>query len=108
MSASDLIVELKDSNAFDEVVIKSTLPVCVDFYADWCGPCKALAPQLKMLVEQKKNFKLVKVNVDECPEIADNYEISGLPTIKFFKNGVVIGEVIGNNIKGVIEIVEKF
>jgi thioredoxin 1 len=105
--SSDLIVELKDSSNWDEVVTKSALPVCVDFYADWCGPCKALAPLLKNLVEDKKTFKLVKVNVDDCSEIAEKYEIQGLPTIKFFKEGEVIGEVVGNNINGVIQIVEK-
>lgn len=69
----------------------------VDFYADWCGPCKALAPTLEQLEsESKEDVKVVKINVDENPELAQDYEVRGIPTLFFFKEGEVKGSTTGN------------
>lgn len=69
----------------------------VDFYATWCGPCKAISPVLERLSTQYTNAKFIKVDVDEAAEIAQEYGISAMPTFFFFKNGEKIEEVIGAN-----------
>jgi thioredoxin 1 len=85
---------------FDEVVLKSTKAVLVDFYADWCGPCKALAPVLdEIATELEANTLVVKVNVDEDPELAQKYAIRGMPTMLFIKDGEVKSTLVGNQPK---------
>lgn len=79
--------EVTDAN-FKEVVLQSTQPVLVDFWAPWCGPCMALSPRIDELVEQYKGKALVvKLNVDDNPEIASEYGIRSIPTLLFFKGG---------------------
>lgn len=69
----------------------------VDFYADWCGPCKALAPTLDQLTEQNDSkVKVIKVNVDSSPEVAQKYDVRGIPALFFFKEGEVKGSATGN------------
>lgn len=81
---------------FDKEVIKSTIPVLVDFWAPWCGPCRMLAPVVdEISKEYEGKIKVVKVNTDENPESASNYQISAIPTLLFFKNGKVIKELVG-------------
>ena len=76
---------------FDAEVLKSTVPVVVDFHAVWCGPCKAMAPALSLVAnEMKDKVKVVKVDVDENPEISAKYGIRAMPTLLVFKNGKVI------------------
>jgi thioredoxin 1 len=92
---SDFITEVTDQT-FDTEVVKSGRSVLVDFWAPWCGPCRSLSPLLeKLAVEYKDKIKIVKVNIDENPEIASKYNISAIPTVLFFKNGQVMEQVIG-------------
>lgn len=77
-----------NSNQFEEEVLKSDLPVLVDFYADWCAPCKMLAPILDSMAEKfSEKMKFVKVNTDENPDLREKYQVMGVPTLIFFKNG---------------------
>ena len=81
---------------FKEEVIDSKEPVLVDFFATWCGPCMMLAPILKEIAEEYKGkVKVGKVNVDEQNELAEQYQISSIPTIILFKEGEVANKVIG-------------
>jgi putative thioredoxin len=84
---------------FNEKVIERSkeMPIVVDFYADWCMPCKMLAPVLEKIAEEYKGkFVLVKVNVDNAPEIAQKYGIMSIPNVKMFKNGELISEFAGS------------
>ena len=86
-TSSDSIIHASDSS-FDMDVLKSDLPVLVDFWAEWCGPCKMIAPVLSHLaVEYAGRLKVVKVDVDSNPETATRYRIRGIPTLIFFKAG---------------------
>jgi thioredoxin 1 len=83
------IITLKDSD-FEEVVLKSDIPVLVDFWAEWCGPCKMLAPLLDSLAsasEYQGKIKICKVNVDENKATAAKYNVRGIPTLILFKDG---------------------
>lgn len=71
--------------------------VVVDFFATWCGPCKMIAPLLEKFSKEYTSAKFIKVDVDELGEVAQEYEVSSMPTILFFKNGQVINKVIGAN-----------
>jgi thioredoxin 1 len=92
---SDKIAELDSSN-FESTVTNGSVPIIVDFWAPWCGPCKAIAPILEELaVELGDSVKICKVNVDSNSEIASKYEIRAIPTILIFKDGVVADTVVG-------------
>lgn len=84
------------SSNFETEVLKSDIPVLVDFWAAWCGPCRMLAPVIDQLAEQYAGkVKVVKLNVDENPEISGRYQILSIPTVYIFKNGSKAGELIG-------------
>lgn len=86
---------VSDAN-FDSEVIKSAQPVLVDFYAEWCGPCKMLAPLIdELATEYAGKAKIVKINTDDSPETAKKYGIMSIPTLIFFKNGQVVEQVMG-------------
>lgn len=105
--ASDAIVELNNTS-FDSEVLKSEKPVLVDFWAPWCGPCKALAPVIDELSQEYSDkVKVGKVNVDDNPDISMQYGIRSIPTLIVFKNGEVFEQVIGAVPKSEIEKVLK-
>ena len=85
---------------FENEVINSDKPVLVDFYADWCGPCKMLSPVLHEIGEEKAGLiKIGKVNVDEQMELAQRFQVSSIPMIMFFKNGKAVAKTIGYHSK---------
>ncbi len=89
------VVQVNDGD-FDSEVLKSSVPVLVDFYADWCGPCKMVAPTMdKLSREYAGKVKFVKINVDNNQELAMKYDIMSIPTAMLFKNGTVEDSVIG-------------
>lgn len=75
------------SNNFNEEVLNSDKVAIVDFYADWCGPCKMMSPIIDNIAEENDNIKVAKLNVDEAGDIAANYNVMSIPTIIIFKNG---------------------
>jgi thioredoxin 1 len=89
---------------FDAEVIQSDTPVIVDFWAEWCGPCHAVAPVLAKIAEERAgNVKLVKVNIDEERELAEKYGIASIPTMILFRDGEPSAAVVGAQPKGAIE-----
>ena len=85
-----------DESNFDAEVLQSDLPVFVDFYADWCGPCKMMSPVIDKLAEEYEGkIKVGKVNVDENGDLAVRYGIMSIPNMVFFKNGEVADRVVG-------------
>lgn len=88
-------ITLTNAN-FESEVLKSDVPVLVDFWAVWCGPCKMVAPAVeKLAANHAGKLKVGKVNVDEQPEIAEQYRISSIPTLALFKDGKVVNQRIG-------------
>lgn len=84
------------THEFDDHVLNSDLPVLVDFWAQWCMPCKQIAPIVSEIAsEYQGNLKVVKVNVDECSDLAKKYGIRGIPTLLVFKNGRVQESKVG-------------
>lgn len=81
--------------SFDQHVLNSDVPVLVDFYADWCGPCRALAPTLEQVAQELPNARVVKVNVDDNPELAQRYGVSSIPTLLVFRKGEIAAEMVG-------------
>lgn len=84
------------SGTFEADVLRSDLPVFVDFYADWCGPCRYVAPIIEQLAhEYQGKVKFVKVDTDSNPDIAYRYGIQGIPTLIIFKNGQPVERIVG-------------
>lgn len=90
------MAETVSDNTFDEVVLKSDKPVLVDFFAEWCGPCKAMAPALDQVAEDlKESVKVVKVDVDQSPGVTQKYNVRAMPTLLIFHKGEVAAQHVG-------------
>ncbi len=94
-TTNDKVIHLSNGE-FETQVLKSDLPVLVDFYADWCGPCHAIAPTIDALSNEfEGKVKFVKVDVDANQEVASRYDIMSIPTIMLFENGRVEDSIVG-------------
>ncbi len=88
-------LELTSQN-FDKEVTKSSVPVLADFWADWCGPCKALTPVIEEIAKESAGkFKVVKVNVDDSPQLATKWDVMNIPTLILFKSGKEAQRLVG-------------
>jgi len=93
--ASDLIKHISDAS-FDDDVLKSGTPVLVDYWAEWCGPCKAIAPILDELAQSYGGkLQIAKMNVDDNREVSAKFGIRGIPTLMLFKDGQLAGTLVG-------------
>ncbi len=96
--------------SFESDVLKSNIPVLVDFWAEWCGPCHALGPKLEEVAETLGTaVSIVKLNVDENPQIAAKYGVRSIPTMIMFKNGADVDQIVGNVPKEtIVSLIQKY
>jgi thioredoxin 1 len=81
---------------FQQEVLQASVPVLVDFWAPWCGPCRRIAPELDAVAQELSGkVKIVKVNVDENPDVAEQYGVRGIPNLVIFKGGAVVDQIVG-------------
>ncbi len=83
------------NDSFEQQVLQSSVPVLLDFYADWCGPCQALSPILEEVASETTGFKVLKVNIDQQPELTRQYHIMSVPTLMVIKDGKPTGRTSG-------------
>ena len=93
---------------FDAEVVQSDIPVVVDFWAEWCGPCKMIAPVYKELSEEFHNAQFIKVDVDENPGAAQKFGVSAMPTFVFIKGGEVVDRLMGANADRLKELIQSW
>ena len=92
------------TSSFEQEVLQSDKPVIVDFWAEWCGPCHAVSPVLERIVDERNgDLRLVKVNIDEQPELAQRFGVQSIPTMILFKGGEPAAAAIGAYPKGALE-----
>lgn len=84
-----------NSDNFEQEVLKADKTVLVDFWAEWCGPCKMLSPIVDDISDEREDIKVCKVNIDECPELAMKYRVMSIPTLAVFKQGELADKLIG-------------
>ena len=92
-----------DKRAFEEKILPSKAQVLVDFWADWCGPCKMIAPILEQIAEEHPELTIAKMNIDDDPSVAISYGVTGIPTLLLFENGQVKQTVVGYREKADLE-----
>ena len=91
-------------NNFESDVIKSNLPTIVDFWAEWCGPCKQIGPILEEISDEKKDqINVYKINIDNNPEVPQKYGVRGIPTLMFFNDGKLIDTKVGSLPKSLLK-----
>jgi len=87
---------VQDQDDFQERVLKSTVPIIVDFHAKWCGPCKIIGPRLESLAKKNLDkFHLAKVDIDNVPELAEEFNVTAVPSVMGIKDGVVVASFVG-------------
>jgi thioredoxin 1 len=91
------------TDTFDGEVLQSDQAVLVDFWAEWCGPCHAIAPVLDQIADERSDLKVVKLNIDEEPEIAQRYGVMSIPTLILFKDGEPAAAAVGAMPKSMLE-----
>ena len=92
-----MATNLTTDNTFDKDISSSSPPVMVDFWAEWCGPCKQLGPMLEEISEERKNkLQILKLNIDENPKTPQKYGVRGIPTLMIFKDGNLIDTKVGS------------
>ena len=97
------VSEISDSS-FDAEILKSPIPVLLDFWAPWCGPCRMISPIVEQLaLEYQGRARILKVNVDEAPGLAVRYGVNGIPALLFFKGGQLVDTVVGLSSKSVLK-----
>ncbi|MFC2074891.1 thioredoxin [Bdellovibrionota bacterium] len=90
------VLNVTDDN-FEEEVLNSATPTLVDFWAEWCGPCRSMAPKIDELAQQYEGkIKVTKLNIDESPNTPGKYGVRGIPTLILFKDGEVVETLVGN------------
>ena len=97
------MAEVVTTDKFDDEVLQSETPVLVDFWAEWCGPCHAIAPVLDQIADERSDLKVVKLNIDEEPEIAQRYGVMSIPTLILFKDGEPAAAAVGAMPKSMLE-----
>lgn len=95
------VVNITKEN-FEQEVLLSDKPVLLDFYADWCGPCRMVAPAVHEIAEENTHIKVGKINVDEQPELAVRFQVSSIPLLVVMQDGVVVNQALGARPKDAI------
>lgn len=88
------VIKINESN-FENEVLNSDRKVLVDFYADWCGPCRMVGPVVEQIAEDYPEYKVCKINIDEQPQLASSFGVMSIPTLIVFENGQVVNQSLG-------------